>query len=209
MTRRLTLEWPDSAPFRDRDGAPIRLLAVSDVLEPALVDERNRKAVAPIDLIIGCGDLDCDDLAFIADGFDAPLVYVQGNHDTEERWRQRAAHLPRGDPLDLDPPPRGSVDRRSDLAGPARQGRQPQRARGLEPGAATGDETAREARSDDRHEPRAAAWRGRRTHRRLPPRLRGLPLAARRTWSRPCGSMATRPWQRPVTGRSRWAQQRS
>jgi len=89
MTRRLNLEWPDSAPFRDRDGAPIRLLAVSDVLEPALADRRNRKTLEPVDLIIGCGDLDCDDLAFIADGFDAPLVYVQGNHDAEDRWRQR------------------------------------------------------------------------------------------------------------------------
>ena len=95
MARRLTLEWPDSAPFRDRNGAPIRLLAVSDVLEPALVDERNRKAVEPVDLIIGCGDLDCDDLAFIAGGFDAPLIYVQGNHDTEDRWRQRAHICPK------------------------------------------------------------------------------------------------------------------
>ncbi len=88
MTRRLQLEWPDPAPFRDRDGAPIRLLAISDVFEPTLVDARNREAVAPVDLIIGCGDLDCDDLTFVVDAFDAPLVYVQGNHDTEDRWRQ-------------------------------------------------------------------------------------------------------------------------
>ena len=88
MTKRLTIEWPDPAPFRDRDGAPIRLLAVSDVLEPTLADARNRAAVSPVDLIVGCGDLDCDDLAFIADAFNAPMVYVHGNHDSDERWKK-------------------------------------------------------------------------------------------------------------------------
>lgn len=88
MTRRLSIEWPDAKPFKGRDGAPIRILAVSDVLEPTLVDKRNRSAVAPVDLIVGCGDLDCDDLAFIADAFDAPLIYVYGNHDSDERWKR-------------------------------------------------------------------------------------------------------------------------
>ena len=88
VTRRLTLEWPDPTPFRDRNGASIRILAVSDVLEPTLIDARNRSALAPIDFIVGCGDLDHDDLAFIIDAFDAPLLYVHGNHDTNERWRE-------------------------------------------------------------------------------------------------------------------------
>jgi len=88
MTRRLGIVWPDQRPFDGRDGAPIRLLALSDMIEPALADARNRSAVGPIDLIVGCGDLDCDDLAFVADGFDAPLIYVRGNHDSDERWRQ-------------------------------------------------------------------------------------------------------------------------
>jgi Icc-related predicted phosphoesterase len=88
MTRRVTLEWPDPAPFRDRNGASIRILAVSDILEPTFLDARNRSALAPIDFIVGCGDLDYDDLAFITDGFNAPLLYVHGNHDTNERWRE-------------------------------------------------------------------------------------------------------------------------
>lgn len=88
MTRRLALEWPDPAPFRDRDGAPIRILAVSDVLDPTLIDKRSRNAVMPVDLIVGCGDLECDDLAFVADSFDAPLVYVHGNHDSEAAWQR-------------------------------------------------------------------------------------------------------------------------
>jgi Icc-related predicted phosphoesterase len=94
VTKRITLEWPDPAPFRDRDGAPIRLLAVSDVLDPTLADARNRAAVMPIDLIVGCGDLDCDDLSFIADGFDAPMDYVMGNHDSDDRWKQCGATCP-------------------------------------------------------------------------------------------------------------------
>jgi hypothetical protein len=94
MTKRLTIEWPDATPFRGRDGAPIRLLAVSDVLEPTLIDARNRAAVSPIDLIVGCGDLDCYDLAFVADAFNAPIVYVHGNHDTDERWKQCGPFCP-------------------------------------------------------------------------------------------------------------------
>jgi uncharacterized protein len=104
---RISIEWPDPAPFRGRDGAPIRILAVSDVLEPTLLEARNRKAVAPIDLIVGCGDLDCDDLAFIADGFDAPMIYVQGNHDTDERWKQCGDTCPE--------PMRSAVVRRAGL----------------------------------------------------------------------------------------------
>ena len=63
MTQRLSIGWPDPRPFDGRDGAPIRLLAVSDTIDPALADSRNRAALGTIDLILGAGDLDCDDLA--------------------------------------------------------------------------------------------------------------------------------------------------
>ena len=58
VTRRMAIVWPDPAPFRDRGGAPIRLLAVSDQLDPTLGDRRNREAIGPIDLIVGCGYTD-------------------------------------------------------------------------------------------------------------------------------------------------------
>ncbi len=87
MTRRLSVEWPDAAPFRDRNGSPIRILAVSDQLDPALVNERNRSQLGKLDVIVGCGDLDCDHLSFLADAFNAPLLYVHGNHDTDRRWQ--------------------------------------------------------------------------------------------------------------------------
>jgi uncharacterized protein len=94
MPRHLAIEWPDPAPFRERDGAPIRLLAVSDVLEPALLDLRNKAVIGPIDLIVGCGDLNCDDLAFVADAFDAPLVFVTGNHDAGQGWQNGKEFCP-------------------------------------------------------------------------------------------------------------------
>jgi hypothetical protein len=94
VTRHIELEWPDPTPFRDRGGNPIRLLVVSDSMDPTLLERRNRQALGPIDLIVGCGDLDCNDLSFIADGFDAPLVYVFGNHDAPERWASSTGFCP-------------------------------------------------------------------------------------------------------------------
>jgi uncharacterized protein len=85
MTRSFTLTWPDPAPFRGRGGTPIRLLATSDVVEPALADARNRRALQPVDLLLGCGDLDGAELAFMADAFDVPLLHVLGNHDNPTR----------------------------------------------------------------------------------------------------------------------------
>jgi hypothetical protein len=94
MPRHLTIEWPDRAPFRDRDGAPIRILAVSDQMDPALEDVRNRPSFGRIDLIVGCGDLPGEDLCFVADLIDAPLMYVRGNHDGGRLWKAAAENLP-------------------------------------------------------------------------------------------------------------------
>jgi len=77
MIRRVTVEWPDDRPFRGRGGRPIRLLAASDQREPAFEVEKNRVSIDPIDGVIGCGDLDPRWLAFLADAFHAPLVYVR------------------------------------------------------------------------------------------------------------------------------------
>jgi hypothetical protein len=97
VSRRLTLEWTDPTPFAGRGGRPIRILAVSDAPDPTLADQRNREALGPIDLILGCGDLDCRELSFVADGFNAPLIYVHGNHDTDARWATCKSTCP--DPL--------------------------------------------------------------------------------------------------------------
>ena len=105
MTRRLTLAWPDRRPFEDRDGAPIRLLAVSDAVDPALDHGVNREALGRIDAIVGCGDLEPSYLGFLADAFGAPVVYVRGNHDRGGHWAETLVHaphpLPSGQPVDV------------------------------------------------------------------------------------------------------------
>lgn len=94
MIRRLSLEWPDPRPFRDRGGAPLLLLALSDQREEALSFEVNREALGRPDLIVGCGDLDPGYLRFVADAFRCPMVFVRGNHDRGGAWRHEVRHLP-------------------------------------------------------------------------------------------------------------------
>ncbi|HEY7737898.1 MAG TPA: metallophosphoesterase [Candidatus Limnocylindria bacterium] len=86
MTRRLALRWPNSRPFHRHGGRPLRLLAVSDEIDPALEVLANRDALEPVDLVVGCGDLAPDWLGFLADAFRAPLTYVRGNHDRRGPW---------------------------------------------------------------------------------------------------------------------------
>lgn len=95
MIRRLTIDWPVPLPT-DRAGArPLRLLAVSDESDRALENERNREAIAPIDAVLGAGDLEPDYLAFLADAFRVPLLFVRGNHDRGANWVAHSEQLPR------------------------------------------------------------------------------------------------------------------
>lgn len=80
------MPWPDRAPFRGRGDRPYRLLAVSDEADPTLESEASREALGPLDLIVGCGDLEPPYLSFLADAFGVPLVYVRGNHDVGRAW---------------------------------------------------------------------------------------------------------------------------
>jgi hypothetical protein len=86
MTDRLTLNWPDPAPFVGRDGGPIRILAVSDEPDPSLDSAATRQRIGAVDLVIGAGDLEPDYLSFVTDAFDAPLRYIRGNHDVGAAW---------------------------------------------------------------------------------------------------------------------------
>ncbi len=88
MIRRLSLPGPAPA------GQSVRLLAVSDEAERALEFEINRAALGKIDGILGCGDLEPPYLAFLADAFHAPLLYVRGNHDRGANWSVGRADLP-------------------------------------------------------------------------------------------------------------------
>ena len=94
MTRRLTVVWPDRRPFESRDGAPIRLLAVSDAVDPALDHAINREAIGRIDAVVGCGDLEPGYLGFLGDAFAVPVAYVRGNHDRGGHWSETAPRAP-------------------------------------------------------------------------------------------------------------------
>jgi hypothetical protein len=95
VTRRLSVVWPDPRPFEGRDGAPIRLLAVSDDVDPTLDHERNRAALGRLDGIVGCGDLEPSYLAFLADAFHVPVAFVRGNHDRGGHWQHTIRDAPR------------------------------------------------------------------------------------------------------------------
>jgi Icc-related predicted phosphoesterase len=59
----------------------VRLLAVSDEVEPQLLVEVQGR----VDLVIGCGDLPADYLDALSTVYAAPLVFVRGNHDPPGR----------------------------------------------------------------------------------------------------------------------------
>lgn len=63
----------------------VRLLAVSDEVEPQLLDERTVAAQGHVDLVIGCGDLPADYLDALTTLYGAPLLFVRGNHDPPGR----------------------------------------------------------------------------------------------------------------------------
>jgi uncharacterized protein len=59
----------------------MRILTVSDKVEPVLYSPFIRERVGEIDLILACGDLPYYYLEYIVDQLDAPLFFVHGNHD--------------------------------------------------------------------------------------------------------------------------------
>ena len=93
MIRRLTVHWPGPAALPDPKET-IRLLAISDVDVPSLSNARNREQLGRVDLILGCGDLEPDYLAFVADAFPVPLLYVRGNHDFGSAWEAGRDRVP-------------------------------------------------------------------------------------------------------------------
>jgi hypothetical protein len=94
VTRRLIVAWPDPRPFEHRNGQPIRFLAVSDTIDPALEHSINRDAIGHLDAIVGCGDLEPSYLGFLGDAFGVPVAYVRGNHDRGGHWSEMAAKAP-------------------------------------------------------------------------------------------------------------------
>ena len=59
----------------------MRVLTVSDRVEPILYDRFARQQFEGIDLILACGDLPPEYLSSLLAKLDAPLYFVRGNHD--------------------------------------------------------------------------------------------------------------------------------
>jgi Icc-related predicted phosphoesterase/DNA-binding Lrp family transcriptional regulator len=59
----------------------IKILSVSDVVEPMLDRRIDSDVFKDIDLIVSCGDLPPEYLSRLVHFFNAPLYYVRGNHD--------------------------------------------------------------------------------------------------------------------------------
>jgi Icc-related predicted phosphoesterase len=59
---------------------PLRLLAVSDIIEPQLYSAHLPEWIGPVDAVLGCGDLPHDYLEFLLTILNVPCFYVDGNH---------------------------------------------------------------------------------------------------------------------------------
>lgn len=59
----------------------MKILAVSDIVEPGLYHAGIRERYSDVDLVLACGDLPNFYLEFIVTMLNKPLYYVFGNHD--------------------------------------------------------------------------------------------------------------------------------
>lgn len=59
----------------------MKILSVSDLVDPELIGDNSPLDTASIDLILGCGDLPPEYLSRLRAKYDVPLFYVLGNHD--------------------------------------------------------------------------------------------------------------------------------
>lgn len=85
----------------------VKLLAVSDEEDRGLTLARLQQ-MSP-NLIISCGDLGPDYLDFVSSAANAPLLYVPGNHDPDQRPRRGDrdyTSAPRDDEMITNEPPR-------------------------------------------------------------------------------------------------------
>jgi Icc-related predicted phosphoesterase len=73
------------------NGGKIKILSVSDVVDPMLHRHAGKESFTDIDVIISCGDLPPEYLTRLLNAFNVPLYFVSGNHDI--RYRDK---LPQG-----------------------------------------------------------------------------------------------------------------
>jgi Icc-related predicted phosphoesterase len=62
----------------------MKILCVSDQIDPLVYSNSIKKRFADVDMILGAGDLPLDYLDFIVTNLNKPLMFVFGNHHVEE-----------------------------------------------------------------------------------------------------------------------------
>jgi Icc-related predicted phosphoesterase len=62
----------------------MKILCVSDQIDPLVYSSTIRDRFGDVDLVLGAGDLPADYLDFIVSSLNRPLLFVFGNHHTEE-----------------------------------------------------------------------------------------------------------------------------
>lgn len=60
---------------------PMKILAVSDRVEPLLYDKFDPSLFPGVELVLSCGDVPPEYLVFLANRLNVSLFYVLGNHD--------------------------------------------------------------------------------------------------------------------------------
>ncbi len=59
----------------------MKILTISDTVVPALYGKFEAESFKGVDLVLSCGDLPPEYLAFLANALEVPFYYVRGNHD--------------------------------------------------------------------------------------------------------------------------------
>ena len=73
----------DSGDFFDRMEAVVKILCVSDFIDPLVYSDSIKQRYGDVDLVLSAGDLPLDYLEFIVSSIDRPLYHVFGNHHLE------------------------------------------------------------------------------------------------------------------------------
>jgi predicted phosphodiesterase len=88
----------------------VRVLAVSDEVDRRLCRDDLRRRM-PVDLLVGCGDLPMDYLAFLTETLQVPMVFVPGNHDADlSGYRQSRSGMVLRGGMPCEPPWPGGAD---------------------------------------------------------------------------------------------------
>ncbi len=64
----------------------VKILAVSDQLDPVVYSDSLKERFGDVDLVISCGDLSYMYLEYIISTLNKPLYFVHGNHDPEQEF---------------------------------------------------------------------------------------------------------------------------